>query len=387
MEGILIAALLAASALPCAALESFPPKVEVPALKVSARSNERPVDDVRARIARLLKDSGVSGAAGVYRRGVREPLFEAGFGDGGPREDGGYDARTAFNMASMGKMITAVMILRQVERGRLRLEDTLGARLPDDILRQFGENRARVEKITIQQLLTHTSGLAAFWGPDFDRVKDSLRRHRDYVPILALKPFADPAHVQNGFFYSNNGFIMLGLVLEALEGRDYFELARDFMERSGMTDGGFPEKTSLPAHHAQGYVRGADGTLSSNYDALPLMGSAAGGGSASVSDWRNFADSFLRGRIVSEATARRMTSRQVPMNPSTAYGFGFGVITIEGRSSFGHNGGFPGVATALDMTWDDGLIVIILANREYPPESRGPTDLTLQIARLVAGKP
>ncbi|MBC8884095.1 beta-lactamase family protein [Flavobacterium piscinae] len=88
---------------------------------------------------------------------------------------------TKYDIASMGKMFTAVSIIQLKERGKLTLEQTIGEILPD-----YPNSEAKV--ITVQQLLSHTSGLGDYFSPEFDMRKDSINNLADFLPFFVNDP-------------------------------------------------------------------------------------------------------------------------------------------------------------------------------------------------------
>src|SRR5262245_46542713 len=128
---------------------------------------------------------------------------------------------TRFNIGSVGKMFTAVAIAQLVEAGKLSFEDPIGKYLsgfPPEV----------AGKVTIGQLLTHTSGL----GDVFMRWHPTAPSQLD-VSDLMTRIVREPLQFEPGsrFAYSNSGFVMLGAVVEAVTGQDYYEYVRTHVFR------------------------------------------------------------------------------------------------------------------------------------------------------------
>lgn len=126
---------------------------------------------------------------------------------------------TKFNLASMNKMFTAVAIAQLIEAGKLHLEDTLGTILPDY------PNQKAARTITIAHLLSHSAGLGMLFDrPGFDRRK-RYRTSSDYFPLFAAEPLLfEPGTAST---YSNEGFVVLGAVVEKLTDLSYFDHVRE----------------------------------------------------------------------------------------------------------------------------------------------------------------
>ncbi|XLS29026.1 serine hydrolase [Flavobacteriaceae bacterium M23B6Z8] len=227
---------------------------------------------------------------------------------------------TKYEIASMGKMFTAVAIMQLLEAHKISLKTTIGEVLPD-----YPNEEAKV--ITIKQLLSHTSGLGDFFGPEFDQNKDAIKNLDDYLPYFAN----DSLEFQPGerMRYSNAGFVVLGLMIEQISKKDYNTYLTDHVfQPAGMTSTG------------------------------PLA-SSAGGGKSTVSDLHNFALALQNNTLINEASFSLMTTDHF----GHGYGYGMSLRDLNGKRIYGHNGGAPGVAGELDMVAGEPLIVITLSNR------------------------
>ena len=177
---------------------------------------------------------------------------------------------TRFTLASLGKMFTAVAVAQLVEQGKLALTDTAGKFLPDFPNRD-------VRRVTVQQLLTHTSGLGLYWNDRYEARRASLFTLADYVPLFAEDTllFAPGSR----FGYSNNGYIVLGRIAEAASGMSYYDhVKHNVFDRAGMPNTGYYDRSGETPNGAVGYSRDASGALQNNLGLRELRGSSAGGG-------------------------------------------------------------------------------------------------------------
>ena len=138
---------------------------------------------------------------------------------------------TRFNLGSMNKMFTAIVVGRLADEGALSFDDPVSRYLGEEWLApEFAE------KITIDHLLTHTSGLGSYFNETFMKSsRDLYRRVDDYRPLVRdEKPSFEPG---SRWAYSNSGFLLLGAVIEKATGRDYFDVVREVIyEPAGMAD-------------------------------------------------------------------------------------------------------------------------------------------------------
>jgi D-alanyl-D-alanine carboxypeptidase len=240
---------------------------------------------VRSVIARMeIGDEVVfAGAAGIHSDEDRAPV---------PPD-------AAFRAASVGKLFTAVAVLRLVERGRLTLDTRLGSLLPAALVDRLhvldGVSRGR--QLTVRQLLGHTTGL-----PDIDSdpafngavALDPARRWRPEEILefaIDLGPKFPPGA---GQLYSSPNYTLLGRVIEAVTNRPYHRVIRDeVLDRLGMRET-FEETSEGPGPRklAQSYIGGLNVNLAS-----PSFEFADGGFVSTTADLSRFGHALARGKL------------------------------------------------------------------------------------------
>lgn len=337
------------------------PEPVVPATEAELpKAIERMVDEHAAK--------GFSGAVLVTRGG--QPIVAKAIGMADREQRRANTLDTPINLGSANKMFTALVIASLVEQGKLGWKDTVGKHLPD------WPQQAVREKVTIEHLLTHTSGMGAYWGKAHDEQRAELDTLAEYGDLFATDaPAGEPG---KDFRYSNNGFVLLGLIAEKVTGRSYFDLVDDWVYGpAGMTHSGHHARDDGATGRAVGYLQ--DGKP--NTPTLAARGSAAGGGYASARDLQRFAAALTGGKIVKPETLALMTSPHAQMGgPQAGYGYGFGVFT-QGEKHYGHNGGAPGINASFEIFPDSGYVVIVLSNVD-----RGANELAQKIGQTVMSR-
>ncbi len=229
-------------------------------------------------------------------------------------------ATTQYDLASMGKLFAATAILQLVEQGKLSLDQTIGELLPE-----YPNEKAKT--IKVQHLLTHTSGLGDYFGPAFFENEANIKRISDFLPYFVNDPvqFTPGEHMR----YSNAGYIVLGLIIEAITGQVYNTYLQEYIFHSaGMTATG------------------------------PLIGSA-GGGPSTVTDLYRFALALQNQKLIGATSFAMMTTDHFGHN----YGYGMTLKQLNAHNIYGHNGGAPGIAGELTMVKDESLILVTMTNR------------------------
>jgi CubicO group peptidase (beta-lactamase class C family) len=330
-----------------------------PSLPASAPLRDR----VQAAAAQYA--DGFSGAVIVAQNGV--PLLAQAYGQADRTNHRANTLDTPFDLASDNKMFTALLIARLVEQGKLNWQDKVGK-----YLSKWPQKAVR-DQVTIANLLTHTSGLGDYWGEQHQQRLATLDTVRAYADLIQTdKPAAQPGQK---FAYSNNGYVMLGLIAEKITGKDYYQLVRELVyQPAAMTHSDHYRKNDSRAGVAIGY----DEQQTANTTELAPRGSPAGGGYASANDLLRFAQALQAGKIVRAKTLATMTQGQVAMAPGMRYGYGFGVSTDTPRH-YGHLGGAPGAHAAIDIYPDSGVVVIVLANAAH-----NAREITLALNAVVA---
>jgi CubicO group peptidase (beta-lactamase class C family) len=272
---------------------------------------------------------------------------------------------TVFDIASLTKLFTTVLALRQVDAGRLSLDAPVARYLP-----QFAANgKARV---TVRQLLTHTAGLPQDVALSGDR--DAATAEVLGVPLAAgMSP-------GNQYYYSDVGLVTLGAVLERVTGHRLDRLLRDELTTPlGLRDTGYSPPTAMRERIAATEYQPGRGMLRGRVHdgmAASLGGIAGNAGIFSTAgDLAVFAQMLLNGgryggvRILREETVRQMLTNANVRFPGQDHGLGvelnqpYFMGPLAAPTTFGHTG-FTGTSLVVDPA--SHTILILLANQVHP---------------------
>ncbi|MGH6909101.1 MAG: serine hydrolase [Phenylobacterium sp.] len=313
---------------------------------------------LRAHGEQLARDDDFSGVVLLARDG--RPIFRQAYGAANRADGVANRPDTKFNLASMCKMFTALGVLRLAAAGRLKLEDRLIVHLPDY------PNRAVAEQVTIAQLLSHTSGLGNYWAALAKSPADAAAS----VPQTLALFVNDPLEGTPGVFaYSNDGYVVLGALIEKLTGRDYYEHVRETIFRPlGMNDTDFYRVDEVVPNLAIGYTRDLErpGKWRNNLLVTGVRGGPAGGGYSTAGDLLAFANALAANRLLSPEMTREWTRGRFDYAHGR-YGYGCSEEVVSGHRIIGHSGGHFGIACELMIFEDLGYTLIILTNGEVDP--------------------
>lgn len=308
----------------------------------------------------------------------KEILYQKAFGLADKNWEMPNQLETKFNLASANKMFTAVAIGQLLEAGKLKLTTTVGELLPD-----YPNPTAR-QQITIDHLLRHRAGLGMLWERTGFSRRERYPDHASFLPLFAGEPlyFAP----DSGSAYSNEGFLILGAVIEKISGQSYEEyVAEHIFAKAGMVDSGFPAIDDVATNLAVGYGRFENDPLGigprrPNWIFLGWRGNACGGGYSSAPDLHRFFLALRQGSLLRDDTLRLLTE---PDEAKAWYARGFQCRTVNGHRWRGHGGGGPNSGIEADAVWDcdTGHIVIVLGNYDPPNVSSISEGITKMLSQ------
>ncbi len=315
---------------------------------------------IRDTLDQLVRSNDFSGCVTVSD-GSRT-IFDECRGRAERRFNVPVDRQTKFHIGSMDKMFTAVAIAQLVEAGKLSWNDTLALRVPEY------PDRAAAGKITVWQLLHHTSGLGDFLVPELFEHREKFVDPVDYLGLIARQPrTGEPG---GRWSYSNAGYMLLGRIIENLSGENYSDyIQRHVFTPAGMAASGFDHLDDVVPGLAVGYYRESPFSDAWKADWFKTLyrGGPAGGGYSTNADLLRFSVALRTGKLVRPAILAKMFDEEVPAGPG-GYAAGFGDRPSHGRHIRGHAGGIEGTDANLAIVWETGATIALTSN-EGPGQS------------------
>ncbi|MDC6363642.1 MULTISPECIES: serine hydrolase domain-containing protein [Flavobacteriaceae] len=306
-------------------------------------------------------------------------LFERAYGYSSIEYEVENNVNTLFNVASITKTMTAVAALQLVDRGLLDLDMPVGKYLPDY------PNKTVRDSVTAFQLLTHTAGLNNFLVDDFkDMGKLNLKAPKDYIPLFASKPLLFTPGSK--YSYSAAGYVVLGLLIEKLNGESYHKYMKDkLFKKAGMKNTIAIPIDSIVKNKASGYTSyfGESAHLSKN-DSYLGYANPAGFYYSTVNDIYMFFEALKNYRLISEPLTKKMMSPLVK-GYYTNYGFGISVDERWEQTIVGHTGGWYGVQCELMYFEKDKITAVIISNVDTAV-GEGMNKISNYIKQVLANK-
>jgi CubicO group peptidase (beta-lactamase class C family) len=286
------------------------------------------------------------GAALVARDG--KVLLSKGYGFANLEWGVANSPASKFRLGSITKQFTAACILLLEERGKLKVDDPVKKYMTDA--------PAAWDKVTIFNLLTHTSGIPSFTGfPDYASTEAIATTPEKLVARFRDKPLEfQPGEKWN---YSNSGYVLLGYLIEKISQQSYSEFVQEnIFTPLGMKDSGYDSNSAIILHRASGYTPSAKGTIHAGYIDMSIPFSA-GSLYSTTEDLLRWEQGLMGGKLLSAASLAKMTT---PFKND--YAFGLAVHAVNGHKVIEHGGGIEGFNTEIAYYPEDKLTVVVLAN-------------------------
>jgi CubicO group peptidase (beta-lactamase class C family) len=306
----------------------------------------------------VISPDGPGLALGIIKGG--ELVHAAGYGLADLNSRVPITPGTIFDLASCGKQFTAMAIMMLAEERKLQIDDPVGKHLP--WLSGFGL------KVTLRQLLYHTSGIRDLYDDDGADVLSRCTRATNADVMRTYVDLSCPMNAEPGdeFVYSNSGYDLLGSVIERVSGQSYpaFLKARIF-DPLGMKDTfSRPDPRVNDPRVATGYVLGdrqGEVVESEGTDLDDVVGS--GTIYSTVPDLFLYDQALAKNTLVSVASMREAyTSGQTNDGTRTDYGFGWYVGTYMGMHYADHDGEWIGYWSYICRYLVQPLSMYVLSN-------------------------
>lgn len=324
-------------------------------------------------LSQQFKANEPGAAALVAKNG--KIIYQEGFGMANVELDIPMKADHVFRIGSITKQFTAIAILQLMEQGKLSLQDEITKFIPD--------YPTRGNRITIEHLLTHTSGI-----PDFSNMRDTTQMgKKDFTPKQMIDYFKnEPIRFAPGtkYEYSNSGYFLLGYIIEQITGMSYAQyIEENFFKPLGMNASLYASDTRIVKNRADGYSKTKGRYENTAYLSMTIP-YAAGSIQSTVEDLFKWQQGLLSGKLVKKETLDKAWSRyQLSDGSRSSYGYGWRQGFIQESPSLWHGGLINGFMTMAMYLPEENVFVAVFSNCD----ANSPVDVTAKMAALAIGKP
>lgn len=324
-----------------------------------------------------FKGQEPGGVALITQRG--KIIYKKAFGFANVELQVPMNEQIVFNIGSITKQFTAVAILQLMEQGKLSLQDEITKYLAD---------YPNGHRITIENLLTHTAGIP---GPAPDAIA-KLQARRDLVSLPEIiatfknRPLDFPPGTK--WSYSNDGYMLLGAIIEKVSGSSYSEyLEKNIFKPAGMTQTHFGDDYVITKNRAASYVysRAESRFLNARNDKIELAYSA-GAIQSTAEDLFKWNEALSSHKLLrKESLEKAQTEYKLPSGKGTNYGYGWFIGNIQGSPIVEHGGNMGGFMSHSIYLPHEDIFVVVLYNFRTPTHL--PEFLAGDLAALAIGKP
>ncbi|HYH44861.1 MAG TPA: serine hydrolase [Thermoanaerobaculia bacterium] len=281
-------------------------------------------------------------------------LLRKGYGMADLERGVAVEPDMVFRIGSMTKQFTAVALLQLVRDGKVRLDDPLAKYVPDF---------PGADTVTVEHLLTHTSGIKSYTGvPSF-----MARLREDMTPAQLVDTVRqEPADFAPGakFLYNNTGYILLGIIVEKASGLAYGDyLQKHLFTPLGLAHTIVGDENRIVPRRALGYEQGPDGSLRHARYMSMTQPFAAGAIESNVDDLARWNAALLAGQAIDTGLLERAwTDHKTTDGKPAGYGFGWQVSAEDGVRFIEHGGGIMGFVSHGTLVPEKKLFVAVLHN-------------------------
>ena len=335
--------------------------------------------DKAAKIDELMKIYNsyrqFNGAVLVAENG--KVIFKKGYGMANMEWNIPIEPDTKFRLGSITKQFTSMLILQLVQEGKIKLDGKLTDYLPD-------YRKDTGDRITVHQLLNHTSGIPSYTGlPNFFQ---EISRNPYGVSDFVKKYASGDLDFEPGskFSYNNSGYFLLGAIVERITGKPYEQVLKErVFEPLGMKNTGYDHSDTIIAKRAAGYEKRPGGFINAPYLDMSLP-YAAGSLYSTVEDLYLWDQALYTDKLLS---AQLKESMYKPGLSNYAYGWVIRKAPLGAQDEqvqiIEHGGGINGFNTVITRMPESKNLIVLLNNT-------GGTklgEMSQKIAGILFGKP
>jgi len=313
--------------------------------------------ELEAKIDAILERDNFNGSVLLAKEGrIR---FSKGYGMADFDNQIPNTPTTRFRIGSLNKAFTSLIILQLEENKLLSVNDKINKYIPD---------YPNGDQITLEHLLTHTSGIPEYIGPEHISI---IKNHHTPQELIAL--FQNrPLHFEPGsrFEYSNSNYILLGYVIEQVTGQSY----KDYLEQNvlnplKMNNSGYDNNSIDSKFHALGYTGSPDDYRLPIYQVDMSILYAAGAMYSTVEDLFLWDQALYSEGLAGKDTIKKLFSPYIDISADpfpTQYGYGW-IVYGDKAGLVGHGGSTFGYTSILYRNLEEKSAVILLSNFDVDP--------------------
>lgn len=262
-----------------------------------------------------------------------------------------------FRIGSMTKQYTAIAILQLVEKGKISLKD--------NIQKFIKGSTDKWQNITIENLLTHTSGIIGYDVLDF-HIPNAIRidfSPKQFIDSLAKLPLDFIPGTK--FNYSNSNYLILGYIIEKVTGKSYKDyLQENIFKPAGLTNTYYDTPTEIISNRVSGYTKDSSKYRNADYISM-TQAFSAGALLSNVDDLFKWHQALYSYKLVTKETLEKaFTPFKLKHGQFSEYGYGWFIKDWKGSKSIGHGGAIDGFRSMETFLPEQNIFIAMLFNSD-----------------------
>lgn len=342
-----------------------------------SQSEKKTINELDSYLTGQFKNGEPGAAILIARKG--QVFYKKGFGLANLELNVPNTTSSVFQIGSITKLFTALGILQLVEKQKMSLQDSIQKFIPDFPAKGY--------TITIEHLLTHTSGLTEFLNLDHP---DSFALRRDFEPIEIIHFFMnEPLDFVPGTksSYTNSGYFLMGYIIEVVSGVPYKKYVQDsIFKPSEMTQTYYGDNSQVIPYRASSYFKEGENFRNGEYISMTIP-HAAGALLSTVEDMFKWHQALYQNKLISRDLLNASTTAY-RLEDGTAGDFGYGwfinPVEVQGSHTLLHPGGISGFSSLIMYLPKEEVLVVLLANfKEVKLQEIATNAATLTIGKKL----
>jgi CubicO group peptidase (beta-lactamase class C family) len=342
-------------------------------VKGQSKEDKQLIKNLDGLISEKLNSVSPGCAVLVAKKG--QVIYEKGFGTANIELNVPMRQEMIFRIGSMTKQYTAIAILQLVEQGKISLQDSI-----QKFIKSFP---FKGHTITIENLLTHTSGIKDYEQldahiPNAIRIEFPVKQIIDSLANLPLDFIPS-----SKYSYSNSNYFMLGYIIEQVSGKSYKEyLQENLFKPAGLSNTFYDSPRQLITNRANGYTKDNSNYNNVDYISMSLVYSA-GALLSNISDLFKWHQALYSYKLVKKETLEKaFTPFKLSNGQLAEYGYGWFIKDWKGSKSIGHGGAIDGFRSWEIYFPEQDIFLTMLFNSD----NDGFFNLFEDVSTLVIGK-
>jgi CubicO group peptidase (beta-lactamase class C family) len=302
----------------------------------------------------IQKGNTVGLSIGVYKGGVTSAY---NYGETARGNNNLPASNTIYEIGSITKTFTAALLAWYVNKGQIKLTDTITKYLPDSVA-----SSPALQGITVLTLSNHTSGLPSLPDNFYANSSDTINPYKDYNKEMMFAYLKNAKLVSvpgEKYAYSNLGVTLLGVILEKVSGKSYMQMVNDIITKPlQMNSTVLHVPPQMRTRFVATYNEAGKPTPPWNWDVFE----STGGLRSTVSNMLTYAKANMDTTGTTALGKAFALTRQITFTKDVKIGLNWHIIVVNGVEYYFHNGATDGSSSFLAYNIDRNIAIVILSN-------------------------